>query len=114
MTAFSRASHPRGRSGSQTRRAHVREKHPGEGISHQAEDVLMNQQSVRQNQQPVPKRPTEYTKEIGETICGRLVEDENLRSICAEPGLPDVANASRFCPRQSEDRESQAHLSDAS
>src|SRR6476660_8233554 len=35
------ASHQRGRSGSQTRRAHVREKHPGEGISHQAEEILM-------------------------------------------------------------------------
>jgi hypothetical protein len=47
----------------------------------------MNQQSVRQNQQPALKRSTEYTKEIGETICGRLVEDGNLRSICAEPGI---------------------------
>jgi hypothetical protein len=46
--------------------------------------------------QPAPKRPTEYTKEIGETICGRLVEDENLRSICAEPEMPDVATVSNW------------------
>src|SRR5262249_6644600 len=44
----------------------------------------MDQQSVRQNQQPAPERPTEYIKEIGESICDRLVEDENLRFICAD------------------------------
>ena len=65
----------------------------------------MNQQSVRQNQQPAPKRPTEYTKEIGETICGRLVEDENLRSICAEPGMPDVATVSSWISNNGEFRD---------
>jgi hypothetical protein len=65
----------------------------------------MNQQSVRQNQQPAPKRPTEYTKEIGETICGRLVEDENLRSICAEPGMPDVATVSSWISNSGEFRD---------
>ena len=76
----------------------------------------MNQQSVRQNQQPAPKQPTEYTKEIGETICVRLVEDENLRSICAEPGMPDVATVSNWISNNSEfrdmyalAREAQAH-----
>jgi hypothetical protein len=65
----------------------------------------MNQQSVRQNQQPASKRPTEYTKEIGETICGRLVEDENLRSICAEPGMPDVATVSSWISNNGEFRD---------
>jgi hypothetical protein len=65
----------------------------------------MNQQSVRQNQQPAPKRPTEYAKEIGETICGRLVEDENLRSICAEPGMPDVATVSSWISNNGEFRD---------
>jgi hypothetical protein len=69
------------------------------------EDVLMNQQSVRQNQQPAPKQPTEYTKEIGETICGRLVEDENLRSICAEPGMPDLATISSWISNNGEFRD---------
>jgi hypothetical protein len=36
-------------------------------------------------------RPVEYTAEIGETICGRLVEGESLRKICADAGMPDVA-----------------------
>jgi hypothetical protein len=61
--------------------------------------------TVRQNQQPAPKRPTEYTKEIGQTICGRLVEDENLRSICAEPGMPDVATVSRWISNNGEFRD---------
>jgi hypothetical protein len=65
----------------------------------------MNQQSVRQNQQPAAKRPTEYTKEIGETICGRLVEDENLRSICAEPEMPDVATVSNWISNNAEFRD---------
>ena len=36
-------------------------------------------------------RPTDYTAEIGEMICGRLVERESLRTICADAGMPDVA-----------------------
>jgi hypothetical protein len=61
--------------------------------------------TVRQNQQAAPKQPTEYTKEIGETICGRLVEDENLRSICAEPGMPDVATVSSWISNNGEFRD---------
>src|SRR5262249_60091446 len=64
----------------------------------------MDQQSVRQNQQRAPERPTEYTKEIGESICGRLVEDENLRSICAEPGMPDVPTVSSWISNNGEFR----------
>ena len=33
-------------------------------------------------------RPTEYTPDIGRTICGRLVEDETLREICRDPRMP--------------------------
>jgi hypothetical protein len=36
-------------------------------------------------------RPTEYTEEIGETICDRLVDGESLRTICADAGMPDEA-----------------------
>ena len=64
----------------------------------------MDQQSVRQNQQPAPERPTEYIREIGESICGRLVEDENLRSICAEPGMPDVPTVSSWISNNGEFR----------
>jgi hypothetical protein len=34
-------------------------------------------------------RPLAYTAEIGTAICGRLVEGESLRAICADPGMPD-------------------------
>jgi hypothetical protein len=36
-------------------------------------------------------RPTEYTEEIGETICDRIVGGESLRTICADAGMPDEA-----------------------
>jgi len=65
----------------------------------------MNQQSVRQNQQRASKQPTGYTTEIGATICGRLVEDENLRSICAGPGMPDVATVSSWISNNGEFRD---------
>ena len=39
-------------------------------------------------------RPTEYTKEIGETICDRIVDGESLRTICADAGMPDPATVS--------------------
>src|SRR5260370_28198779 len=36
-------------------------------------------------------RRTEYTEEIGETICDRVVDGESLRTICADAGMPDEA-----------------------
>ena len=39
-------------------------------------------------------RPTEYTEEIGETICDRIVDGESLRTICADAGMPDPATVS--------------------
>jgi hypothetical protein len=36
-------------------------------------------------------RPTEYTEEIGDTICDRIVDGESLRTICADAGMPDEA-----------------------
>jgi hypothetical protein len=50
-------------------------------------------------------RPTEYTSEIGKTICDRLVEDESLRSICAQPGMPDVATVASWISDNPEFRE---------
>jgi hypothetical protein len=43
-------------------------------------------------------RPVEYTDEIGMAICGRLVEGESLRAICAVgPGMPDKATVLGCC-----------------
>ena len=33
-------------------------------------------------------KPTAYTRKIGLTICGRLVEGETLREICRDPRMP--------------------------
>jgi hypothetical protein len=70
-----------------------------------SDDVLMDQQFIRDDQKPAPQRPTEYSKEIGKTICGRLVEDESLRSICSEPAMPDLATVARWISNNKEFRE---------
>ncbi|MFZ1097586.1 MAG: terminase small subunit protein [Xanthobacteraceae bacterium] len=36
-------------------------------------------------------RPTEYTEEIGDTICERIADGERLRTICTDAGMPDEA-----------------------
>jgi hypothetical protein len=74
-------------------------------VSHHAKGVVVNQQSVRHDRQAAPERPTEYTEEIGNTICGRLVDDESLRSICAEPGMPAVATVASWISNHREFRD---------
>jgi hypothetical protein len=68
----------------------------------------MNQDNVQECQQPTPERPTEYTKELGDAICDRLVEDESLRSICSEAGMPDLATVASWISNNKEFRESYA------
>jgi hypothetical protein len=68
----------------------------------------MNQDNVQECQQPTPERPTEYTKELAEAICDRLVEDESLRSICSEAGMPDLATVASWISNNKEFRESYA------
>jgi hypothetical protein len=65
----------------------------------------MNQQSARQNQKPAPERAIEYTRAIGDLICGGLAEDESLRSFCAEPGMPVVATVASWISNSPEFRE---------
>ena len=64
--------------------------------------------SVSGDDQPKPSKPVEYTAELGNTICGRLVEDESLRSICSEPGMPDLATVASWISNNKEFRESYA------
>ncbi len=33
-------------------------------------------------------RVSEYTKEVGDTICARIADGESLRSICRDEGMP--------------------------
>jgi hypothetical protein len=70
------------------------------------DEIKADQESIRPADSPGKvARPTEYTSEIGETICGRLVEDESLQSICAAPGMPDVATVAGWISNNPEFRE---------
>jgi hypothetical protein len=55
-----------------------------------------------------PAPSIEYTNEIAEMICGRLVEDETLRSICSEPGMPDLATVASWLSNNQEFRDEYA------
>lgn len=61
--------------------------------------------SVIRDDQPKPSKPVEYTAELGNTICDRLVDDESLRSICAEPGMPAVATVASWISNNEEFRD---------
>jgi hypothetical protein len=74
-------------------------------VSHHAKGVVVNQQSVRHDRQAAPEQPTKYTEEIGNTICGRLVDEESLRSICAEPGMPALATVATWISNHREFRD---------
>lgn len=40
-------------------------------------------------------RPTEYTQELADTICGLIAEGNSLRTICRMDGMPDKSTV--FC-----------------
>jgi hypothetical protein len=65
--------------------------------------------TVIRDNQPKPSKPVEYTAELGNTICDRLVDDESLRSICAEPGMPAVATVASWISNNEEFRNMYAH-----
>ena len=50
-------------------------------------------------------RPTEYTEEIGDTICERIADGERLRTICADAGMPDEATVLGWVSSHDEFRE---------
>jgi hypothetical protein len=60
------------------------------------------------NDQPERGRPSDYSAEIAETICGRLVDGESLRAICADPAMPARATVFRWLARNQEFRRSYA------
>lgn len=41
-------------------------------------------------------RPSEYTPETADLICGRLVEGESLRSICLDEAMPSTVTVFRW------------------
>jgi hypothetical protein len=54
------------------------------------------------------RRPTDYTREIGLAICGRLIDGQGLRTICADAGMPDQATVHRWLASHLEFREDYA------
>ena len=62
-------------------------------------------QTPAPNEPLVSSKPVEYTAELGNTICDRLVDDESLRSICAEPGMPALATVASWISNHREFRD---------
>jgi hypothetical protein len=44
-------------------------------------------------------RPSDYTKEIAQTICERLSEGEPLAEICRDPGMPHPSTVRRWATK---------------
>jgi hypothetical protein len=49
-------------------------------------------------------RPGEYTAELGDAIWDRLLDGEGIRTICADPGMPDRATFYRWLREHKEFR----------
>jgi hypothetical protein len=49
-------------------------------------------------------RPVDYTAEIGDVIWNRLLDGEGIRSICADPDMPDKATFYRWLRQRKEFR----------
>lgn len=41
-------------------------------------------------------RPTDYTKEVADTICGRIVAGESLRRICSDDEMPAASSVFKW------------------
>jgi hypothetical protein len=60
---------------------------------------------MQNGDQPKRGRPPDYSAEIAETICERLVNGESLRAICAEPAMPARATVFRWLASNQEFRQ---------
>lgn len=53
-------------------------------------------------------RPSDYTPEIADIICGRLAEGESLRAVCETEDLPDKSTVFRWLASKPEFRDQYA------
>ena len=60
---------------------------------------------MQTNDQPKRGRPSDYSAEIAEAICDRLVDGESLRAICADPAMPARATVFRWLASNQEFRQ---------
>ena len=58
-------------------------------------------------------RPSDYSKQITETICERLGLGESLREICRDENMPDKSTVMRWLARHAEFRDQYASARDA-
>lgn len=58
-------------------------------------------------------RPSDFTPEIANKICERLIEGESLRKICRDEGMPNASTVCRWLGQQEEFRKQYAHARDA-
>jgi hypothetical protein len=63
---------------------------------------------MQTNDQPKRGRPSDYSAEIAEAICDRLVNGKSLRAICADPAMPARATVFRWLASNEEFRRSYA------
>jgi hypothetical protein len=79
----------------------------------------MSKKTPRDPDKPKAKRgrPTEYTKELGDEFCRRMVENDGhaatLRGICEADDMPHVATICRWKAKHAEFRELYAQALDA-
>src|SRR5271167_968748 len=59
---------------------------------------------MQTNDQPKRGRPSDYSAEIAEAICDRLVNGESLRAVCADPAMPARATVFRWLASNQEFR----------
>lgn len=58
-------------------------------------------------------RPSDYTEELADKICERLVEGQSLRAICADETMPGVSTVCRWLGKHTEFREQYARAREA-
>lgn len=58
-------------------------------------------------------RPSDYTPELVDAICGRLTEGESLRAICRDDGMPHAATVCRWLAQHEDFREQYARAREA-
>lgn len=60
---------------------------------------------MQQEQKNKCGRPTDYTKELADSICERLAEGQSLRSVCRGEDMPDKATVFRWIRTHNEFRD---------
>lgn len=58
-------------------------------------------------------RPSDFSPEIANAICERLIEGESLRRICRDDEMPSASTVCRWLGQFDEFREQYAHARDA-